>query len=421
MNKQILLERYAKLLVAWGANVQPGQLVNISAEVAHRELVFLVAKEAYRAGASAVMLDLIEPRLQRFKLQNVKDEYVTLTPKHVPAKYQQILDENGAQIKIIGPEFPLLLTDVDTKRVNAERKAFYSSVRSFYEEGIGKSKVHWTIGAAATPAWGARLYPELAPHEAEDALWRDIFSITRVDHENFMELWKQHDNVLHQRSRMLNDLGVKSLKFTGPGTDLVVGLSERARFRGGSDRGPSGASYEPNIPTEECFTTPDWRKTEGRVRATRPFLINGVLIRDLVLNFRNGEIASFEASAGAETFREYIASDTGAKRLGEVALVGIDSPVFKSGKVFEEILFDENAACHIAVGFAYKNCLSDFQNLTNEDVERIGCNESVVHTDMMISDEHVSVDAELYKGGTLRLINNGEWQGDFVCLSASNH
>jgi aminopeptidase len=220
---------------------------------------------------------------------------------------------------------------------------------------------------------------------------------------------------------MLNDLGVKSLKFTGPGTDLVVGLSERARFRGGSDRGPSGASYEPNIPTEECFTTPDWRKTEGRVRATRPFLINGVLIRDLVLNFRNGEIASFEASAGAETFREYIASDAGAKRLGEVALVGIDSPVFKSGKVFEEILFDENAACHIAVGFAYKNCLSDFQNLTNEDVERIGCNESVVHTDMMISDEHVSVDAELYKGGTLRLINNGEWQGDFVCLSASNH
>jgi aminopeptidase len=421
MNKQILLERYAKLLVAWGANVQPGQLVNISAEVAHRELVFLVAKEAYRAGASAVMLDLIEPRLQRFKLQNVKDEYVTLTPKHVPAKYQQILDENGAQIKIIGPEFPLLLTDVDTKRVNAERKAFYSSVRSFYEEGIGKSKVHWTIGAAATPAWGARLYPELTPSEAEDALWRDIFAITRVDHENFMDLWKQHDNVLHQRARMLNDLGVKSLRFTGPGTDLVVGLSERARFRGGSDTGPSGASYEPNIPTEECFTTPDWRKTEGKVRATRPFLINGALIRDLVLNFKNGEIASFEASSGSETFREYIASDIGAKRLGEVALVGIDSPVFKSGKVFEEILFDENAACHIAVGFAYKNCLSDFENLPKEECESIGCNESVVHTDMMISDEHVSVDAELYKGGTLRLINNGEWQGDFVCLSASNH
>lgn len=414
MHKDVLLERYAKLLVKWGANVQPGQIVNISAEVAHRELVFLVAKEAYRAGASAVMLDLIEPRLQRFKLQTVKDEYVALTPKHVPAKYQQILDENGAQIKLIGPEYPLLLTDVDTKRVNSERKAFYTSVRSFYEEGVGKSKVHWTIGAAATPAWGARLYPELSPQEAEDALWRNIFSITRVAHENFMELWDEHDEVLHRRSRMLNELEIRSLRFTGPGTDLVVGLSERSRFRGGSDRGPSGAKFQPNIPTEECYTTPDWRKTEGTVRATRPFLINGVLIRDLVMHFRNGEISSFEASSGKETFSEYINSDVGAKRLGEVALVGIDSPVFKSGKVFEEILYDENAACHIAVGFAYRNCLSDFERLEKDELERIGFNESIVHTDMMISDEHVCVDAELARGGTVRLIQNGEWQGEFA-------
>jgi aminopeptidase len=413
MHKDVLLERYAKLLVRWGANVQPGQIVNISAEVVHRDLVYRVAQEAYRAGASAVMLDLIEPRLQRFKLETVNDEYVSITPKHVPAKYQQIVDDHGAQIKIIGPEYPMLLAGVDPKRVNDERKAFYTSVRSFYEEGIGKSKVHWTIGAAATPGWGTRIFPELSPQEAEEALWRNIFSITRVAHENFMELWQEHDKTLQRRAQLLNDLEIQSLRFTGPGTDLVVGLSERARFKGGSDRGPTGASFSPNLPTEECYTTPDWRKTEGTVRTTRPFLVNGVLIRDLVLHFRHGEIASFEAATGAETFREYISSDPGARRLGEVALVGIDSPIFRSGKVFEEILYDENAACHIAIGFAYKNCLDRFGTITTEELEAIGCNESIVHTDMMISDEQVSVEAELYRGGTVPILTNGEWQGEF--------
>jgi aminopeptidase len=413
MHKDVLLERYAKLLVRWGANVQPGQILNISAEVVHRDLVYMIAQEAYRVGASAVMLDLIEPRLQRFKLETVKDQYVALTPKHVPAKYQQILDERGASIKLIGPEYPMLLADVDPRRVNEERKAFYNAVHSFYEEGIGKSNVHWTIGAAATPAWAVRIFPELSPQEAEDALWRSIFSITRVAHENFMELWQEHDAALHKRSRLLNDLGIKSLRFTGPGTDLVVGINQRAQFKGGSDVGPSGASFQPNIPTEECYTTPDWRKTEGTVRTTRPFLVNGVLIKDLVLHFRDGEIASFEASSGKETFREYISSDAGAKRLGEVALVGIDSPVFRSGRIFEEILFDENAACHIAVGFAYKNCLSDFKTITKDELDAVGCNESIVHTDMMISDEHVSVEAELYRGGSVQLIKNGEWQGEF--------
>jgi aminopeptidase len=414
MHKDVLLERYAKLLVRLGANVQPGQMLNISAEVVHRDLVYLIAQEAYRAGASVVMLDLIEPRLQRFKLETVNDAYVSLVPKHVPTKYQQIVDEGGAQIKLIGPEYPMLLTGVDPKRANDERKAIYTAIRSFYEDGIGKSKVHWTIGAAATPGWGMRVFPDLSPQEAEDALWRSIFSITRVAHENFMELWQEHDAALHRRARLLNGLGIKSLRFTGPGTDLVVGLSDRALFKGGSDRGPRGASYQPNIPTEECYATPDWRKTEGTVRTTRPFLVNGVLMRDLVLHFRNGEISSFEASAGTETFREYISSDAGAKRLGEVALVGIDSPIFRSGKIFEEILFDENAACHIAIGFGFKNCFSGSETMTKEELQSLGYNDSIVHTDMMISDEHVSVEAELYRGGKVQLLSNGTWQGDFA-------
>jgi aminopeptidase len=412
-NMETLLSRYATLLVKHGANVQPGQIVNIAAEVCHRDFAYRVAQEAYKAGASTVILDLAEPRLQRFKLDTVKDEFVSLIPKHTSAKYQQILDEGGANIKILGPEFPLLLAEVSPKRVNDERLAFYNAVKPFYQEGIGKSKVHWTIGAAATPAWGKRVFPELSESAALKALWESIFSIVRVDREDFLQGWKEHNTTLHKRARLLNELSIKALHFSGPGTDLSVALSERARWKGGTDNGPTGQPFEPNIPTEECFTTPDCRATNGTVRATRPFLVNGVLVEGLSLVFKDGVIVSFEAKAGGETFREYIDSDPGGRQLGEVALVGIDSPIFKSGRVFEEILFDENAACHIAVGSAYKFCLNGGDTLTKEELAAIGCNESSVHTDMMISNEHVSVEAELYRGGKVTLLKNGEWQGDF--------
>jgi aminopeptidase len=413
MSREIYLERYARLLVKHGANVQPGQLVNISAEVVHRDLAYKVAQEAYRAGASSVMLDLVEPRLQHFKLRHVADQYVSLMPKHVSAKYQQLLDEGGAAIKIIGPEYPLLLADLPPKRVNDERLAFYNAVKSYYEEGVGRSKVHWTIGAAATPAWGKRVFPELSETAAEDALWNSIFSIVRVDREDYLEGWREHNETLHRRGKLLNDLRIKTLRFTGPGTDLEIGLSERARFKGGTDNGPTGQPFEPNIPTEECFTTPDCRMTSGTVRATRPFLVNGVLVDGLSMVFKDGVLESFEARSGADSFREYINTDPGARRLGEVALVGVDSPVFRSGRVFEEILFDENAACHIAVGSAYKFCLADSAGMSKDELAAIGCNESAVHTDMMISNEEVSVVAQTYTGDTVCLIKDGAWQGEF--------
>jgi aminopeptidase len=413
MNFEQCLDRYARLLVIHGANIQPGQIVNVSGEVAHREFALLVAQEAYKAGASSVILDLAEPRLQKFKLDTVKEEYIGYVPKHVSTKFQQILDDQGATIKLIGPEFPLLLADSDPKRVNAERKAYFQAVKSFYEEGIGKSKVHWTIGAVATPAWAKRVYPELNEKDALSALWQELFKIVRVENDNFLEVWEEHNRKLHLRSETLNKLKIKQIHFKGPGTDLLVGISPRARFKGGTDVGPRGVPFSPNIPTEECFTTPDFRMTSGTVRATRPFLVNGVLIDGLSLVFEKGEIVSFEAKKGSDTFREYISSDIGAKRLGEVALVGVDSPIFRSGRIFEEILLDENAACHIAVGSAYKFCIEGGENLSESEALEIGCNESMVHTDMMISSEEVDVSAILSSGETVEIMKSGEWSREF--------
>ena len=403
------LKRYAELLVNHGLNVQEGQLVNINSEIIHRRLVGLITEAAYQKGAKLVMVNFIDPQLTRTRLLTSKEAGLEYVPEFVGVKYREFVDQQAANLKIIGSEFPEILSDLDPQKVNKMRLSERLAVKYFYDEGIGKSKVHWTVAAAATEAWGKQIFPELSPSEGRDSLWREILAICRADKEDCLSLWKEHNEILWRRAQRLSELKIKILHFTGPGTDLKVGLHPRAIFKGGQDRGPRGVDFEPNIPTEEVFTTPNFHLTSGKVRTTRPFVINGKLIKDLELEFTNGEISSFKASDGEETFKEYINSDAGGKRLGEVALVGIDSPVYKSGLVFREILFDENAACHIAIGSAYKFCIDGGDNLKEEEAKEIGCNESSVHTDMMISSEEVDVKAITYSNEELLLIKNGAW------------
>jgi aminopeptidase len=235
----------------------------------------------------------------------------------------------------------------------------------------------------------------------------------RADKPACLDLWKAHNSKLQARAKTLTEMKIRKLRFLGPGTDLEVGLSDRAIWKGGQETCPSGHSFEPNLPTEEVFTTPDFRATSGHARATRPFMIHGKMIENLSVKFSDGKIADFQASKGGETFGEYIQSDEGAARLGEVALVGIDSPIYKTGKVFQEILFDENAACHIAVGQAYRFCLSGGTSLNRDEALALGCNESAVHTDMMISSKDVDVTATLEDGSSRPLIQAGAWTREF--------
>lgn len=405
------LRNYAELLIAHGLNVQPGQVVNISSEAIHRDFCYLVAEAAYERGAKYVNIDLIEPRLARLRIEKSSEENLTYVPGYLPVKYRELVDDTAANIKIIGSEDPDILADLNPKRVNTVRLNQHLSVKYFYDEGIGKSKVHWTVAAAATPKWGQKVFPASSPEKACRQLWEQILRICRADQPDCLQLWKDHNDRLQERGAKLTAMKIKELHFTGPGTDLRVGLSDRARFKGGSDRSPRGVEFEPNIPTEEVFTTPDARMTRGHVKATRPFLINGKLITDLELQFEEGKISSFKASHGEDTFREYIQSDENSDRLGEVALVGIDSPVYTSGLIFQEILFDENAACHIAIGSAYKFCIEGGESMTKEQLEEIGCNDSTVHTDIMISSDRVSVSALTYQGENVELIRGGEWAG----------
>lgn len=403
------LKTYGQLLVEHGLNVQPGQVVNIGAEVCHRDIVVAIAEAAYKRGAKYVDVDLADPRVGLARLRNSSDEYLSFVPEYLTKRYTDLVDQRAANLRLIGSEWPQLLANEDPKRVNRVRLAARKAADYFYDEGIGKSRVHWTVAAAATPAWARKLFPELDDDKATRALWDEIFKICRADKEDCLELWRVHNDRLHERAARLTQLGIDCLHFQGEGTDLKVGLSDKAVFKGGSDESPLGVHFEPNIPTEELFTTPDYRRTHGRVRATRPFLINGKLIEGLNLVFEGGVITEFTCDSGAETFEAYVDSDPGGRRLGEVALVGIDSPVYQSGKVFEEILFDENAACHIAVGSAYKFCLAGGEDMNDDELAALGCNESSVHTDMMISSEAVDVDAVKRDGKTERLIERGEW------------
>ncbi|MCB1148550.1 MAG: aminopeptidase [Chlamydiia bacterium] len=409
------LQTYAELIVKHGANVQKGQDLYITSEPIHRDFVALLVETAYKAGARTVIVDLADPLMQRLRiLHSQSPDYLSHVPEFIPYKFDQMIPSQAASIRILGSEEPDLLEDLDAAALNGMQLAVRKKLKNFYEQGIGHSKVQWTIAAASTPKWAEKVYPGLNSEEANRRLWDDILKMCRADKPDCLELWQKHNDTLQRRARKLTELKIDALHFVGPGTDLLVGLSDKARFRGGSDKGPRGASFEPNLPTEEVFTPPDWRRTQGFVRATRPFLINGVMIRDLKIHFDKGEIVEFSASEGEKTFREYIGSDPGAKRLGEVALVGVDSPIYQTGKIFEEILFDENAACHIAVGFAYHFCIEGSAGMSLEELDATGVNTSHVHTDMMISSEEVDVFARMRNGDEVPLLKKGQWVSEYA-------
>jgi aminopeptidase len=413
MDFKTKLKIYAELLVKHGLNIQPGQLANIAGEACHSELMLEVAEAAYKAGAKYVNCDLIEPRLGKLRLNYSSEEGLQHIPQFLKPKYEELVSTNGANLRIVGEEYPDLYADSDPVKINRMQSTVRSALKFFYDEGIGKSKVHWLVAAAPTKAWAKKIFPEQSEDQAYDSLWDAIFKICRVEEPNCLEAWKVHNQKLHLRALKLTSMKIRKLYFTGPGTELEVALSEKALFKGGGDLSPRGVEYEPNIPTEEVFTTPDARGTFGKVKATRPFYINGRIVRGLALEFKNGAISSSQADEGHEAFAAYIATDDGAKRLGEVALVGIDSPIYQTGRVFQEILFDENAACHIAVGSCYKFCLEDGAVFSDEELAKLGANDSNVHLDMMISSNEVDVEALCYDGSRHKLIRKGAWGSNF--------
>ncbi|MCB0354648.1 MAG: aminopeptidase, partial [Bdellovibrionales bacterium] len=398
------------LLVRYGLNVQSDQYVTLAGEVGHRELLRILVEKCYRSGARYVSVEIHDPHFLRSRIEHSHQDHLSYVPHWETAETEELVELKGATLGLVGPEEPKVLEGLDPQKLNAVRVARYNSRKRFYQDGIDRGLVQWCVAAAPTERWAELVFPECSPEEALRSLWNELFAICRCDRSDFLDAWRSHRDVLMKRAQHLTSLKLQTLRFVGPGTDLSVGLSSHAKFLGGAEVSSSGVVFDANIPTEECFTTPDWRKTEGKVVVTRPVLVNGTLVEGLKLEFREGQIVHFQANHGSDVFEALLSSDDGAKRLGEVALVGVDSPIFRTGRIFQEILLDENAACHIAIGSAYRTCLKAPENQSEEAFfTSVGCNESSVHTDLMISSEAVDVVGIDSTGKVIPLLRQGQW------------
>jgi aminopeptidase len=391
-----LIERYAELAVRVGANVQEGQLVSVGGRIEHAPVVRAVVRGAYRAGARYVEAIYSDMHLRRALIQHAADDVLTWTPPWVLSRSKNFGNERAAIISISGEPEPELLADLPGDRVG---KARMLALAEENMRQISEMLNNWTVIAAPNEGWAKTVFGE----PDVDRLWKEVAFCVRLDEDDPVQAWRDHVARLDRRVAALDELKVDALHFAGPGTDLTIGLLPESRWKGAESVTVDGLSYVANMPTEEVFTTPAARRTQGTVRSTMPLELNGQMIRGLQMRFEEGRIVDVQADNGAELVRAQLETDDGAAFLGEVALVDGSSRVGQTGIVFSDTLFDENATCHIAYGGGYTEALSD--------PKASGANlSSIVHTDFMIGGPEVAVDALTVDGRVVPLLRDDVWQ-----------
>ena len=412
------LNRYARILVEHGAGLRQDQELFITAEVIHRDLALKVAEMGYELGARAVSLQLIDPRQRAQLIRRASLEHIEMAHDSERAWLNRAVACRGALISLRGEEDPRLMPRI--ARDYPERHALFTrgsnhKGRVLLNHGINRGLCPWVVAGAATPAWAKLVFPDLDESAALECLWEHILRFTYADEDDFLDKAQAKDRRLHARRDRLDALKIREIHIVGGASDLRVGLSEKARWLGGSKTTADGQRFNANVPTEENFTTPDRRRVDGTLAATMPFRTkSGLLVKDLVMHFEAGKLVRFEASEGQEGFERWVDSDDGARYLGELALVGADSPIAESGLFFEHTLFDENAWAHAALGQAYATALQGGEDMSAAEREAIGCNTSTIHTDIMFGSPEVSIIATDSADGEVTLIDKGHWTRDFL-------
>ena len=404
------LDRLAAVAVKAGLNIAHGQELLITAPLEALPLVRRVTEHAYKAGASLVTTFLIDEESTLARYRFAPDDAFDRANVWLQDGIANAYRSGAARLGITGGN-PAMLAQQDPAKVGRANLAASRASRPALDL-ITRHDINWSIIAAATPAWAALAFPNETPENGLARLWDAIFAATGVDADDPVAAWKAHSRHLQERAALLNDKRYDALHFMSPaadgGTDLTVGLSDGHKWLGGGTTAGNGIACLPNMPTEEVFTTPHKDRTEGTVASTKPLSYQGVLIKDIRVRFENGRIVDAGASEGQSTLEKMISSDDGARQLGEVALVPHSSPISASGLLFWNTLFDENAACHIALGQAYSTCVEGGDAMTPEELAKHGANDSLIHVDWMIGSAAMNVDG-VRDGKAEPLMRKGEW------------
>lgn len=405
-----LLEKYADVVISTGINLQEGDRVEINGDIESLELLREVVRLCWRKGAADVLVNIDDPQMALSRYEEARADVFDQYPHERLDFSESLLKAKYHQIGIGAPSLDLF-QNVDRDR-QARWRRTSAKAREPLMRYMDKGDIKWVVATAPSRKWAEKVFPHLTGKDAIDALWHQIFEMCRVDHDDPVTAWKLHDWILRIHAQWLNIQEFDRLHYSGPGTDLTVGLAEHHTWVGGSSLTPDKIAYMANIPTEEIFTAPHALRVDGYVRATKPLFHMGHILENFTLRFEKGQVVDFSCDRHSSVLEELLSLDEGACRLGEVAIVPNSTPISQSGILFYSTLFDENASCHFALGSSYSESIIDGAEMTKEERFKLGANYSMTHVDFMVGGPQLDVVGYRKDGTEVPVLHQGEWAVD---------
>ncbi len=408
--KEGLIEKFAKVIVEAGVNLQDGQMLVVNAPLEAATLVKYIVKEAYLKNSKKVMVNFSDVEVNKQEQLYASQETLNELPDWAVARAHYIVDNGAASISITSPK-PGIMAGVDPMRMQIANREIMPKMK-FFRKYTMENEGQWCVVACPNEVWAKKVFPNLSPTEAVDALWEAILNASRITEENDpLEEWNKHNETLSLRNDKLNEYNFVSLHFKNSlGTDLEIGLVENHLWAGGGEYSKKGIYFNPNIPTEENFCMPHNKKINGRVVATMPLNYSGKLIEDFYLDFQDGKVVAYDAKKEKEALKSLIEFDEGSSSLGEVALISYDSPISNMNILFYNTLFDENASCHLALGASYTSTnLKEAEKYTEEELEALGSNQSNTHIDFMFGSSDMEVTGVTHDGKIVQIFKDGNF------------
>lgn len=407
MNFERNLDKYAELSIKVGMNVQPGETLLVRSPIDCADFVRKAVKYAYECGAKHVYVEWSDDECSKLTYNMAPDESFNEYPQWQADKYTQIAKEGGSFLTVVAQD-PDLLKGVDPQRIANFQKASGKALKEWRSYTL-TDRCKWSIVACPSVNWAKKVYPNCSEEEAVEKLWEGIFQCTRADLESPVDAWNEHIANLKKRTDFLNESDFKTLKYSSAKTNLSIDLPEGHIWLSGDAKDPNGVSFVPNIPTEEIYGMPHKFGVNGTVASTKPLVFGGNVIDDFTITFENGKIVDFTAEKGYETLKNLIETDEGSHYIGEVALVPYDSPISNTNTVFYTTLFDENASCHLAIGSAYRSCIENGNDLKDEELDKVGVNDSLTHVDFMVGSADMDITGITKDGKEIAIFKKGNW------------